>query len=86
MFIERFAPQTRKSLVPARSRVPHLENNNKKGNPFADRRRSKDRRKKSLPISFIDRRMSDERRSKGSMRRAAPEAKKELGQHIDVIV
>ncbi|KZY71073.1 hypothetical protein A3742_00875 [Oleiphilus sp. HI0071] len=86
MFIERFAPQIRKSLVPARSRVPNMENNTKKGNPFADRRRSSDRRKKALVISFADRRKSHDRRKKAPMRGTPSEAKKELGQHIDIIV
>lgn len=86
MFIERFAPQIRKSLVPARGRVPHIENKTKSGNPFADRRRSSDRRKTDQQIAFSDRRKNQDRRRKRPMKRADPETKQVLGQNIDVIV
>lgn len=95
MFIERYSPPSRKTLVPARGKVARLANNtNESKNPYRERRRSKDRRRSARKINFKDRRGSRDRRLKrgspsgnsNTHRSAEHTENKRIGKHIDVVV
>jgi len=85
MFIERFTPQIRRSLVRSRGHVAKIEALPEADNPFTDRRRNNDRRKKNEAISFKDRRQSKDRR-KAPNTDEPSENNENLGRNIDISV
>ena len=85
MHIERFTPQIRKTLVKARERVVLIKNDANPNRDRQDRRKTRDRRNKNLPINFKDRREGKDRR-KQDQKAAIQDHESNLGQNIDISV